>query len=136
VDAVNELTNVTRTGTLTFSGATPTPATNVTVNGLAARICGNFTYARTNLALLDGSNTFSNVARNIYGVAATNTLTLNVPQSVKLSFDNNGNLTNDGLHLLTLSKFFLPHWAISVILIKQPKLGQIIAEKHRCENRN
>jgi len=95
-DAANELTGVTRTGTFTLSGATPAPATSVTVNGQPAQLYGDFTFAATNLALASGNNTFSNVAENSYGVRATNILTLNLPASVSLNFDGNGNLTNDG----------------------------------------
>jgi RHS repeat-associated protein len=101
VDAANELTNVMRAGAFTLSGATPAPATNITVNGLAAQIYGDFTFARTNLALLNGTNSFTNIAQNVYGVAATNRLTVNLPTSVALSFDANGNLTNDGLRSLS-----------------------------------
>ncbi len=101
VDAANELTNVMRAGAFTFSGATPAPATNITVNGLAAQIYGDFTFARTNLALVNGTNSFTNIAQNVYGVAATNTLTVNLPTSVALNFDANGNLTNDGLRSLS-----------------------------------
>ena len=98
VDAANGLTNITRTATFTLSGATPAPATNVIVNGLTAERYGDFTFARTNLALADGSNAFTNIAhQNIYGVKATNILTANLPAIVALRLDANGNLTNDGL---------------------------------------
>lgn len=97
VDAANELTSVTRSGTFTLSGATPAPATNVTVNGQAAQTYGDFTFARTNNTLANGTNTFTIVAQNAYGIAATNNLTMNLPQNVALLYDSNGNLTNDGL---------------------------------------
>ncbi len=96
VDAANELTGVSRTGALTLNGATPAPATNVTVNGLAAQVYGDFTFARTNLSLLNGNNSFTNVAQNVYGAVTTNIFTANLPQNVSLNFDANGNLTNDG----------------------------------------
>ena len=95
-DAANQLNSVTRTGNFTVSGATPAPARSVTVNGQAAQIYGDFTFARTNIALADGSNAFAIIATNVYGAKATNIFTLNLPQSVGLSFDNNGSLTNDG----------------------------------------
>ncbi len=101
VDAANELTSVTRTGTFTVSGATPAPATNITVNGQAAQTYGDFTFAATNLSLADGQNSFTNIAQNVYGVTVTNMLTANLPQSVTLGFDNNGNLTNDGTKSLS-----------------------------------
>src|SRR5437667_1041936 len=87
----------TRTGTLTLSGATPAPATSVTVNGLAAQTYSDLTFARTNLSLANGQNTFSNVAQNIYGAKATNILTLTLSNTVVLLYDSNGNLTNDGI---------------------------------------
>jgi RHS repeat-associated protein len=36
------------------------------------------------------------VGQNLYGVRATNLLTVNLPATVSLAYDNNGNLTNDG----------------------------------------
>lgn len=96
VDAANELTSVTRTGTFTESGATPAPAASLTVNGQVAQTYGDFTFARTNLTLVNGNNTFTNVAVNPYGVTITNTFTVNLPSSVSLNFDNNGSFTNDG----------------------------------------
>ena len=95
-DAANQLNSVSRSGTFTLSGTTPAPATNVTVNGQAAQIYGDFTFARASLTLANGNNTFTNVAQNIYGVAATNTFTVNLPSSVSLNSDGNGSLTNDG----------------------------------------
>src|SRR5487761_1920580 len=89
-DAANELTGVTRTGTFTMSGATPAPATSVTVNGLAAQTYGDFTFAATNLSLASGNNIFTNIAQNTYGVTVTNILTVNLPVSVSLNNDNNG----------------------------------------------
>jgi RHS repeat-associated protein len=96
VDAANELTSVSRTGTFTVSGATPAPATNVTVNGQLAQTYGDFTFASTNNSLTSGANTFTIIAQNAYGVAVTNNLTLNLPSSVSLNSDGNGSLTNDG----------------------------------------
>lgn len=101
VDMVNELTNVTRIGSLTLTGTTPAPATNVTVNGLAAQVYGDFAFARTNLGLLNGNNTFTNVAVNLYGGTTTNIFTANLPSNVGLSYDSNGNLTNDGIKSLS-----------------------------------
>ena len=96
-DALNQLTNVTRTGTLTISGNTPAPATNVTVNGIIAQRYGDFTFACTNVAITNnGLNTFVVVARNAWGTNTTNTLTFNLPASVNPLYDSNGNLTNNG----------------------------------------
>ena len=95
VDPLNQLTNITRTGTLVVSGNTPAPATNVTVNGSSAERYGDFTFARTNSALIDGNNTFSNIARSTNSLSVTNTLTVNLPQNIAFKLDSNGNLTND-----------------------------------------
>jgi RHS repeat-associated protein len=97
VNPVNELTNITRSGTMTVSGAMPGPMTNITVNGLLAQTNADFTFATTNLTLANGNNTFTVIAQNMYGVAVTNILTANLPGTNLLQFDGNGNLTNDGL---------------------------------------
>ncbi|MGH7989584.1 MAG: RHS repeat-associated core domain-containing protein [Limisphaerales bacterium] len=88
--------NQSRSGTFTLSGATPAPVTNITVNGNAAQTYGDFTFASTNNTLTNGNNTFTIIAQNAYGTNATNILTVNLPSSVTLGFDANGNLTNDG----------------------------------------
>ncbi len=98
VDAANELTNITRMGTLTVSGNTPVPASSVTVNGQPALTYADFTFASSNgFTLNDGWNNFTNIANNYYGtVSVTNALSVNLPQSVTMQFDANGNLTNLG----------------------------------------
>jgi RHS repeat-associated protein len=95
-DAVNQLTNITRIGVLTVSGAIPAPATNLTVNGAGAQVYGDLTFAGTNNSLLNGSNSFTIIARNVYGTSATNVVSVNLPATNTLMFDANGNLTNDG----------------------------------------
>ncbi|HTB84466.1 MAG TPA: RHS repeat-associated core domain-containing protein [Candidatus Sulfotelmatobacter sp.] len=97
VDSANEMTNITRTGTFTLAGATPAPASSLLVNGQAAQLYGDLSFARTNLTLQDGSNTFSSVGVNVYSVRATNLYTVNWPLNPKPAYDNNGNLTNDGV---------------------------------------
>jgi RHS repeat-associated protein len=96
VDPLNQLTNVSRTGALTLNGAIPAPATNITVNGQTAQTYGDFTFARTNNSLINGANSFTVIAQNVYGVTVTNALSLNLPATVSLQYDANGNLTNDG----------------------------------------
>jgi len=98
VDAANELTNVTRGGILTVTGNTPTPASSVTINGQPAGTYGDFTFASSSgFALADGLNTFTKIAGNYSAtVMVTNTLSVNLPASVNLLFDANGNLTDDG----------------------------------------
>ncbi len=95
-DVVNQLTNITRSGALTVSGATTVPATNVTVNGQAAQTYADFTFASQNNPLTNGQNSFTIVARNTYGLGTTNIVSVNLPSSVALQYDLNGNLTNDG----------------------------------------
>ncbi len=95
LDRGNEITNVTRMGTLTVSGATPAPATNVTVGGAVAELYGDLTFARTNNALSD-TNTFTIIAKNVYGTNVTNTVVAILPSSLSLTNDSDGNLKSDG----------------------------------------
>lgn len=95
-DALNRLTNITRNNSMTVSGATPAPASTVTVNGQSAQTYGDFTFARTNVTLSDPNNTFTIVAENAYGVRVTNTTVSYLPAALSLAWDSNGNLTNDG----------------------------------------
>jgi len=97
VDAANELTTVARTGTFTVAGDTLAPATNVTVNGQSAQTYGDLTFAEANNSLLDGNNTFTTIAQNASGTRVTNNSTSYLPSTNTLIYDNNGNLTNDGL---------------------------------------
>lgn len=100
-DNANQLTTLSRAGTLTLAGATPAPANTLTVNGQAAQTYGDFTFARTNLALLNGSNSFTNIAANVYGVLATNITSSFLPASISVGYDSNGNLTNDGVRSMS-----------------------------------
>ena len=95
-NAANELTNVARAGAYTLTGATPAPATGISVNGQPAQRYGDLTFACTNLTLANGTNVFTVIATNVYGVVTTNTVTVNLPQNVTLGFDGNSSLTNDG----------------------------------------
>jgi YD repeat-containing protein len=52
VNSVNELTTNTNGGTLTVMGTTTSPATSVSVNGIAASMYGDSTFAATGLACL------------------------------------------------------------------------------------
>ena len=70
VDSLNQLSNVTRAGTLTVTGALSGPSSNVTVNGINAQTNGDFTFAATNNTLANGTNIFTIIAANIYGAAA------------------------------------------------------------------
>jgi RHS repeat-associated protein len=93
---LNQLSNITRSGTLTVSGALPAPPSGVTVNGNPAQTNGDFTFASAGNSISSGTNTFTIIAANVYGTNVTNTLTVNLPATVVLQYDANGNLTNDG----------------------------------------
>jgi RHS repeat-associated protein len=101
VDNVNQLTTVTRTGTLTVAGGTSATATSVTVtdNGnsaVGATLYADNTFARSGVTLLDGTNTFTAVATDSSGRGDTNTVTVTLPASLTCTYDDNGNLTSDG----------------------------------------
>jgi RHS repeat-associated protein len=95
-DSVNQLTNVTRNSAMTVSGVTPAPASSVTVNGQSAQTYGDFTFARTNVALSDPNNTFTIIAQGAAGTRVTNTINSYLPSTINCLWDSNGNLTNDG----------------------------------------
>jgi RHS repeat-associated protein len=101
VDALNQISNVTRIGPLTVTGATPVPATNVTVNGVTAQTYGDFTFAGGSNTLAAGANTFTNIAQNIYGTSATTVLSVNLPATVTFQYDAKGNLINDGTRVFS-----------------------------------
>jgi RHS repeat-associated protein len=94
VNNLNQLTTNTRSGTLTVAGVTTSAATNVTVNSVAAILYGDATFARTNVSLVDGTNTFTAVASDAYGRADTNSVSVFLPVTNRFAYDANGNLTN------------------------------------------
>jgi hypothetical protein len=89
---LNELTAVTRSGTLTVAGTTTSQATNVTVNTLLATLYGDFTFAKDGFTLVDGNNTFTAVAQDSYGRADTSSITVNLPVTNAFAYDLNGNM--------------------------------------------
>jgi len=104
VDALNQLTNVAHIGgKLTVTGSIPAPAASVTVDGVAAQLYGDLTFAGTNnsYTLTNGWNTFTNIAQNAYGLKVTNLLTVNLPLNTPIHYDANGNLATDGLRAFT-----------------------------------
>jgi RHS repeat-associated protein len=96
VNTLNQISNVTRTGTFTVTGATPAPVISVTVNGAVAQTNSDFTFASPGYSLANGNNTFTIIARNMSNITVTNSLTVNLPTPVSFQYDANGNLTNDG----------------------------------------
>lgn len=95
-DTRNQLTNVTRSGSFTVAGSTFGAASSVTVNGNAATLYSDRSYVKTGVTLADGDNTFTAVAQNVAGQTATDTASFYLPTTISLSYDSNGNLTNDG----------------------------------------
>jgi RHS repeat-associated protein len=96
VNSLNELTTVTRSGTLTVAGTTTSTATNVTVNGLSAWLYNDAAFAKDGFSLVDGENTFTAIAQDSYGRTDTNTVTTWLPESAGYLYDLNGNLLSDG----------------------------------------
>jgi RHS repeat-associated protein len=94
VNSLNELTANTNGGTLTVVGTTTSLATNVTVNSSNAFFYGDATFAATNMPL---TTTYTAIAKDSYGQAATNTVTVSLSTNITFQYDANGNLTNDGL---------------------------------------
>ncbi len=75
--------------------ALPEPANGISVNNTAAVQYSDLTFATPNLTLTNGANTFTVIATNLYGLKVTNVTAGNLPSSVSLLYDANGNLTND-----------------------------------------
>ena len=96
VNSLNELSNVTRSGTLTVAGNTTTAATNVTVNTLTAARYSDKTWAKDNFPLVDATTNFTAIAQSSIGLSSTNTVTVDLRVTNSFAFDLNGNLTSDG----------------------------------------
>src|SRR5438128_2017690 len=94
---LNQLTTVTRNSAnaQTVAGTTTTNATSVTVNSQSATRYADATFAKDGFSLTDGNNTFTAIAQDSLGRSDTNAVTINLPASVTLQYDANGNLTND-----------------------------------------
>jgi len=104
VDSLNQLISLSRSGKQTVSGTTWGPATNVTVadNGgspVAALRYADNTFARTNITLLDGTNTFTAVAQDSLGRSDASTSTAHLPATASFGYDGNGNLTTNGTRI-------------------------------------
>jgi YD repeat-containing protein len=96
VNNLNELSTATRRGTLTVAGTTTTPATNVTVNGSSANLYADATFALGGFSLVDGTNTFTAVAKDSYGRGNTNTSNCYLPATNSYAYDLNGNMLTNG----------------------------------------
>jgi len=97
-DRLNQLTNATRSSAITVSGTLSTNGNTVRVNGVNATVYHDLTFSTTSgVPLSDGPNTLTTTAIDQYNRTPTQVTTVNLPQSVTLFYDANGNLTNDGL---------------------------------------
>ncbi len=110
VNSLNELTNFSRSGTLTVGGVATEPSGNaprnaypgvssVTVNGQAAVVYGDGSFAAAGLTPADGWNSYTAIAQdNVWpnGRRDTNTVTAYLPASASYTYDLNGNLLSDG----------------------------------------
>jgi len=103
VNSLNELTSVVRTNSnLTVGGNYVGAATNVTVadNGnsppVQADRYADGTFARTNVTLLNGTNTFVAVAKDADSRADTNTAVSYLPTAAIFAYDLNGNMITNG----------------------------------------
>jgi RHS repeat-associated protein len=95
-NALNQISNITRNGTMTVAGSTAIPVTNVTVNTSNSILYADLTFASTNHTLADGTNVFTAIAWDSSGQTDTNTISVWLPATNTFAFDANGNLTNDG----------------------------------------
>lgn len=105
VNSLNELSNSTRSGAFTAAGSTRERkayfpgdygVTSVTVNGAAAALYDDATFAKEGLSLSDGNNTFTAVATDQVGRTDTDSVTTYLPATNSFTYDLNGNLTSDG----------------------------------------
>jgi len=78
-------------GTLTVAGTTTSQDTNATVNGLTASLYADWTFAKDGFSMTNGNNSFTAIARDSYGRADTNTVTVNLPATNTFTYDLNGN---------------------------------------------
>ena len=105
-DNRNQLSNATRSGTLTVAGSAGyvAPASlpvTVTVSGTglssgAATVYADQTWARAGATLASGNNTYTASAQDNSGRTSQDSVTVNLPATVTFQYDGNGNLTNDG----------------------------------------
>lgn len=100
VDALNQLSTINRSGTLTVAGNTTTAATNVTVNSLTATRYTDKTWAKDGFPLVNGTTNFTAIAANNLGVKDTNIITANLAETNSFAYDLNGNLRTNGTEIL------------------------------------
>lgn len=96
-DNLNRMTSRTGGGTLTISGSLSQPSV-MTIGGGAPFVSGSTTFSAL-APVVTGSNNIQISATNVNGYGVTKTLSVNVTSGTpipSLSYDLNGNLTNDG----------------------------------------
>jgi RHS repeat-associated protein len=96
VNSLNQLTGGSRDGRISVGGTTTSPATNVTVNTSNSVLYLDYTFASTNHALTDGTNTFTAIGKDNLARVDTNVVNAYLPASPTYAYDSNGNLTYDG----------------------------------------
>ena len=96
VNSLNELTTLTRTGTVTVAGNTSARATSVTVNSQSANLYGDFSFAQAGFALVNGPTNYTAVANDGLGHSDTSAVSVNLAATNSFVYDLNGNLTFDG----------------------------------------
>ena len=121
-NSLNELTTVSRAGTLTVAGAASSPAASVAVNGLSATLYGDNTFARAGFSLVDGTNAFTAVGQDSAGRTDSHTVAVRLPANVGYQYDGSGNLTSDGTLTFTydwdgrLESYEVPNqWKVSFV---------------------
>src|SRR5437867_3941363 len=95
-DAANQLSTISRSNSYTASGLVTTSACAVAINGNAAVLYPDNTYALAGFQLLDGTNIFVAIAQDALGRRDTNMVTIFAPTNTTLTYDLNGNLRYDG----------------------------------------
>jgi RHS repeat-associated protein len=102
-NGMDQLTNVSRTGTMTVSGAMDQPSGGATISVLGtglpttADVYSDGAWASQNAATLaDGQNTYTATITD-NGQTTYQTGSAYMPANMNLAYDGNGNLTNDGL---------------------------------------
>ncbi len=95
VNNLNELSTVTRSGTLTVAGTTTSTATNVTVNITNATLYNDNAFAKDGFTVTNGNNAYTAIAQDSYNRKDTNSVVVNLPSAVNYIYDLNGNLTSD-----------------------------------------
>jgi RHS repeat-associated protein len=102
-DAADQLTGITRSGTLTVDGSFSGAVATLGVNGQPAALYSDGTFATTaGLSLHDGNNLFVTAGSNAAGALVLSTVNpTRLPVSTAFTYDKNGNLLSDGRKVYT-----------------------------------